>query len=220
MLTDMKCLFCAVAILLPHALLACDTAVCRVDPDTLSLPRAITFDGTRKSFGPGHPVDGILKLEGAQFGERFAGHSIAPAGLHDQITGTPFAPLTLMAGAQGQNLSVVGFMGVSVLNGYGPAGYPNREAQGEGAIAWLFDEDQYALTIHIRGGESGAAQVSFLRRDGALLARIDVAPVGEDAVGFLRRGGIDDIAGVVITNTDPQGIAIDTIRFGKPLDLS
>jgi len=29
-----------------------------------------------------------------------------------------------------------------------------------------------------------------------------------------------DIAGVVVNNTDPQGIAIDTIRFGKVPDLS
>lgn len=216
----MRFLCAALFWILPQVVSACDTAVCIVSASDLSLPRIITFDDTRKAYGPGHPVDEVLRLDGAQFAERFAGHRIAPNGTHDAITGSAFGPLTLIPGETGQNLSVVGFMGVSVLNGYGPAGFPKREAQGEGAIAMLFDDDQYALVLHLRGGEEGAAEVTFLRRDGALLASLVLSPLGEDAIGFVRQGGVDDIAGVVITNTDPQGIALDTIRFGKPLDLS
>jgi hypothetical protein len=39
--------------------------------------------------------------------------------------------------------------------------------------------------------------------------------VGEFALGFVHDQGKADIAGVVINNTDPQGIALDAIRFGK-----
>ena len=68
--------------------------------------------------------------------------------------------------------------------------------------------------------EQGAAFVSFFRRDGVFISKVSVEPLGEFSVGFLRATGQSDIAGFVITNTDPQGIAIDTLRFGKPPDLS
>ncbi|KIN61627.1 hypothetical protein Z945_2620 [Sulfitobacter noctilucae] len=205
---------------LPAAALACDAPVCLVDPESLNLPQVITFDGIRSSGGPGHQVNDVLPLPGATFGERFAGQTLETQGPHDTITGTAFGPLTMMAGAEGQNLSVVHFSGQTVLNGYGAAGFPKREAQGEGAIAVLFDADQSALAFDLRGGEAGAALVAFYRRDGVLIGQVPVQPTGEFAVGFLRQRGISDIAGFVLTNTDPEGIAIDTLRFGKAPDLS
>jgi hypothetical protein len=107
-----------------------------------------------------------------------------------------------------------------VLNGYGSAGFPRREAQGEGAIAILFDEDQSALSFELRGGEAGRAQASFYARDGSTIGQVLIEPTGEFAVGFFRARGLRDIAGVILTNTDPQGIAIDTLRFGNPPNLS
>lgn len=204
----------------PGAALACGAPVCLVDPDSLALPQIITFDDIRSGGGPGHNLDDILPLNGATFGERFAGQSVAAQGPHDQITGSAFAPLTMMPGAAGQNLSVVHFRGNAVLNGYGSAGFPKREAQGEGAIAVLFDTDQSALAFDLRGGEDGAAIVSFHRRDGSLIAQVPVQPTGEFTVGFLRSSGSADIAGFIVTNTDPQGLAIDTLRFGKPPEVS
>ncbi|QUJ77135.1 hypothetical protein KDD17_03665 [Sulfitobacter albidus] len=206
--------------LCPALAWACTDPVCVVAPDTLDLPREITFDGTPGGYGPGFLVNDVLRLDGAQFAERFVGQRIERRGDHDAVTGAAFGPLTLIPGAAGQNLSVVAFRGIRVLNGYGAEGYPKRRAQGEGAIAILFDDDQYALTLDIRGGEAGAARILFLARSGAVIADLSVAPVGEEAIGFLRAGGVDDIAGIVLTNTDPQGIALDTITFGKPLDLS
>ncbi len=206
--------------LVPGAALACGAPVCLVDPDSLVLTQIITFDDIRSGGGPGLNIDDILPLNGATFGERFAGQSVATQGPHDQITGAAFAPLTMMPGAAGQNLSVVNFNGNAVLNGYGSAGFPRREAQGEGAIAVLFDTDQSALAFDLRGGEEGAAIVSFHRRDGSLIAQVPVQPTGEFAVGFLRSSGHADIAGFIVTNTDPQGLAIDTLRFGKPPEVS
>jgi hypothetical protein len=204
---------------MPTSALACGAPVCLISPDQLLLPQIITFDDIQSGGGPGLKVDDILPLPGATFGERFAGQLVTGA-LHDQIEGAAFDPLTMMPGAKGQNLSVVRFGGTTVLNGYGIAGFPKREAQGEGAIAILFDEDQSALAFDLRGGEAGVALVHFMRRDGTLIGIVPIDPTGEFSVGFSRDRGIDDIAGIIITNTDPQGLAIDTLRFGKPPEVS
>ena len=203
-----------------NAASACDTGVCVVDPNSLALTKIITFDDTRSGQGPGYLVEDLLVMKGAIFGERFAGQSVGAHGDHDQISGQALPPLTVMPGAKGQNLSVVFFDGNNVLNGYGVAGYPKRRAQGEGAISFLFDEDQSALSFQIRGGEEGTAKAAFLARDGQVLATLDLPPTGEHAYGFIRANGASDIAGIIVTNTDPQGLAIDNIRFGKPPDLS
>lgn len=206
--------------LVPGAALACTAPVCLVDPNSLNLPRVITFEDTRSGAGPGYYIEDILPLEGATFGERFAGQSLTGQSTHDEVTGNAFAPLTMMPGAAGQNLSVVHFYGETVLNGYGAAGFPRREGQGEGAIAVLFDRDQSALAFDLRGGEAGAASVTFYRRDGLMIGTVPIEPTGEFTVGFLRSTGEADIAGFILTNTDPQGIAIDTLRFGRIPELS
>lgn len=216
----MKALHVLALIFLPNAALACGAPVCLVDPDTLALTQVITFDDQPSGYGPGKLVDDVMPLPGARFGEHFAGQYIASRGDHDEVRGDAVNPLTIMAGPEGQNLSIVHFSGNSVLNGYGVAGFPRREAQGEGAIAVMFDQDQSALAFDLRGGEAGSAKVLFLRRDGTVISQVPVEPTGEFAVGFLRAEGIPDIAGFVVTNSDPQGLAIDTLRFGKPPDLS
>ncbi|WP_425659579.1 hypothetical protein [Roseobacter sp. EG26] len=203
-----------------RAAFACGAAICLVDPEELQLTRIITFDDTHSSRGPGHLVSDLLVLEGAIFGERFAGQKIEPDGDHDQIEGRALPPLTVMPGAAGENLSVVFLQGNNVLNGYGVAGYPKRHAQGEGAISFLFDDDQSALSFQLRGGEAGQARAVFLRRDGTVIMTMDLPPAGEHAFGFIRSTGEADIAGVVITNTDPQGLALDNLRFGKNRELS
>lgn len=214
------CIIAALTFLSASRTVACETEVCLVDPDSLLLPHIITFDDTRSSSGPGYLVKDILVMPGAIFGERFAGQSVTSRGDHDQITGAALPPLTIVPGGPGQNLSVVFFDGNNVLNGYGAAGFPKRHAQGEGAIAFLFDEDQSALAFQLRGGEAGTAQVSFLMRDGRVLTRLALPPAAEHAFGFIRRSGAADIAGVLIVNDDPQGLAIDNLKFGKSPDLS
>jgi hypothetical protein len=199
---------------------ACEAPVCLAHPDDLALSQIITFESTPAGHGPGHQFADILVLDGARFGERFAGQSVEADGDHDRITGQATPPLELLPGARGQNLSVVFMNGNRLLNGYGVAGYPRRHAQGEGAIAFLFDTDQAALAFEVRGGEGGAVRVLFLRRDASVIAEIDLTPAGERPYGFLRGDGSADIAGVVVTNTDAQGIGFDNLRFGRPPGLS
>lgn len=205
-----------ILLILPVPAWACGAPVCRVDPDSLDLAQVITFDAMASGWDPGHRIDDLLQMPGARFGERFVGQTLRAAGDFDTVTGPALPPLTLLPGAPGQNLSVVRLFGSNILNGYGPAGYPNVEAQGEGAIAVQFDDDQPALSFLVLGGEGGQLQVQFLRRDGSEIHMIVIDGLARGALGFRRQADLADIAGIVITNTDPQGIAIDTLRFEPP----
>lgn len=203
---------------LPVAALACGEPVCVVDPTDLELRRIITFEDQVSHMGPGRLIDGPLQMDGARFGERFAGQDVLSFGHHDVVAGKPTSPLQVVAGAKGQNLSLVYMRPTNVLNGYGVGGFPKREAQGEGAIAVLFDNDQGIFAFQIRGGEAGSATVQFFDRNGREIDRVILDIVGEGSFGFLRNGP-SDIAGFVLTNEDPEGIAIDNIAFGPPPQL-
>jgi hypothetical protein len=205
--------------LIPLPALACGEPVCRVDPESLDLALVITFDEVPSGWDPGYRIDKPLRLPGASFAERFAGQDLGTAGDFDTVSGSAFAPLTLLPGAPGQTLSVVRLFGSNILNGYGPAGYPQVNAQGEGAIAVLFDTDQPAFSFDVLGGEDGTMRVQFLRRDGSEIHAIEITGLGRASLGFLREGAEPDIAGFVLTNTDPQGIAVDNLRFGPPPQL-
>lgn len=199
--------------------IACDTPVCLVDAESLDLSRLITFDDIPSGWDPGHRVDDLLRLNGASFAERFAGQSLGQDGDFDTVSGEALPPLTLMAGAPGQTLSVVNLSGSNMINGYGPGGFPKVTAQGEGAIAVMFDRDQPALSFQVLGGEAGTAIVQFLRRDGSIIHVVTVRDLKRGTLGFWRQDGVRDIAGFVLTNTDPQGLAIDNLRFDPPPNL-
>jgi hypothetical protein len=209
-------LFSVFLAVLPRMALACEQAICLVDPDSLALTQIVTFDDMPSSFGPGRLVDDVLVTTGVQFGERFAGQSRDALGMFDHITGVPLAPLVAISGGPGETLSITRMSGTNVLNGFGPARYPKRDAQGEGAISVLFDRDQAALSFELRGGEDGVASLQFLRRDGSIIQDMQISPVGEHGFGFVRSDGVADIAGFVLTNADPQGLALDNLRFEQP----
>ncbi|MEM6309137.1 MAG: hypothetical protein AAF754_03725 [Pseudomonadota bacterium] len=113
-------------------------------------------------------------------------------------------------------MSVVNLNRNNILNGFGPAGFPRPHAQGEGAIAVMFDTDQPALAFEVLGGEAGMVRVQFLRRDGTVIHDVKIATDGTLNLGFFRQDALADIAGFVMTNMDPQGLAIDNVRFGPP----
>jgi len=197
----------------------CGAPVCQADPETLLLPRIITFDDQPSGWDPGRLVDEILVLEGARFAEHFAGQSVQPQGVYDVVDGDALGPLLLIAGQPGQTLSVVRMFGSNILNGFGPQGYPAVGAQGEGAIAVLFDHDQSEFAFDLLGGEGGEATLTVLARTGQTLGEVHLRDLKTEPLGFVRQGGSRDIAGFVLTNQDPQGIAIDNLRFGVPPEL-
>lgn len=198
---------------LPRLALACETPVCAVDPETLRFTRTIDFDDVTSSIGIGSRIDSILIRDGARFGERFAGQHKTARGDYDRISGTPFNPLAVIDGGPGETLGAMHLSGTIVLHGHGPRRYPRVEAVGEGSIAILFDRDQPALSFDIRGGEAGRADIVFLRRDGSLIDSHSIGPLGEKGYAFHRNDHSPDIAGILLLNTDPQGIAIDNLRF-------
>lgn len=198
---------------------ACSAPVCRVDPAELALAERVDFDDHPSGWDPGIRIDTILSFPGASFAERFAGQTAVPQGDFDRLTGSPLAPLALLPGARGQNLSVVRLHGSNILTGFGPASWPKVAAQGEGAISVLFDEDQPALALDILGGERGPLRIAFWSRSGTLLHTERLTTTHPLTLGFARRGGAADIAGLSITNTDPQGLAIDNLRFGPAPEM-
>jgi hypothetical protein len=199
--------------LLPALASACDRPVCIIDPTALHFGRIITFDDQPGNFGPGLPIDGLLILPGASFGERFAGQNLTAEGDFDLVTGAALPPLTPIPGAPGQTFSILRITGASLLSGTGPGGFPMNVANGEGAVAILFDGDQSVLRLDLRGGEGGVAHIMFLSRDGAIIDQIDLTPLTEGAFGFARNATVADIAGLVISNHDPEGIALDAVAF-------
>ena len=200
----------------PSVAAACDRPVCRVDPATLALMEEVTFDDQASGWGPGLKIDGVLALPGASFGERFDGQVLDADETFDLVAGPAFGPLSLLPGDDGYNLSILRISRSNVLTGDGPLGFPREAATGEGAIAILFTEDQSALRLWIQGGEGGTAEITFLARDGRLLdSHLIDLPLPEETIGFLRAGERDEIGGVVITNRDPQGLALDQVDFGS-----
>lgn len=192
---------------------ACDRPICLVDSAGLQFGRVITFDDQPGNFGPGLPVDSVLALPGASFGERFVGQTLTNEADFDLVTGPALSPLTLLPGTTGQNLSILKVTGARLLSGTGPRGFPMTIATGEGAIAIWFANDQSVLRLDLLGGEGGVAYILFLARDGHVIDQIDLTPLNEGPVAFARNAPVADIAGLVICNHDPAGIALDAVAF-------
>lgn len=215
----MKRLVAALAITATPAL-SCDRAVC-LSAEPIRLAQVITFDDQRSAPGPGHPVTGLLSTDGAEFGEMFAGQSLLVSDeVFDAVTGTASAPLTLLAGPENQNLSILRLPASNVLSGDGPRGFPRHDATGEGAVSILFAQDHAALRLDLMGGEGGTLTVLFLRRDGTLIDVHEITNLTEGPLYFARRDASEDIAGVTLWNRDPEGIALDGVAFGSATQTS
>ena len=210
-------------ILLPSALNA--QAVEAVPYSTLEtqLAARVDFETFPKHLSPGLPLEGVYDFEGVSLAERFLGQGLRQEDGFDRLTLSPVAPLRLVPGAEGQNLAVAHiFFLTNQIKGIAPPGFPAQEAGGEGAIAILFDHDQFAVGFRVAAeptpdedlANKGWMRVSFYRRDGSLIALAQVAlDWGRKGYGFMRAAKVRDIAGITIENHDPAGIAIDDILF-------
>jgi hypothetical protein len=193
-----------------------------VSPGTLSFEGTINFDGIDMGGLVSKAIDDILVLSGASFAERFNGQTLSTTqgvvGPLDVLTGTPNNPLTLVAGAVHQNLDVdqaTAYGGPGgFLSGIGTAGTTNAGV-GEGAISILFDSNVSAVGIDILAGDNGSVWYKFFRRDGSLIANLSTGAGSGGPVSFefQREGDLLDIAGISITNLDPNGMGIDNLKF-------
>jgi hypothetical protein len=197
--------------------------IIQIDPNQVTTNTLIDFNGFSGTENPGLNIDTILSLPGVRFGERFAGQTLGstpgPVGdLHDTLTGTPTNPLNLLAGAAGRNLVIFSSISVDpVLDGVGPAGYPNFSGIGEGAISFLFNDDVREFRVSLESANGGTGRLQFFARDGSLLGVQDLGPMGtgggvsDHEFGFRSTGTF--IAGVSFTNLDPGGLGFDNLGF-------
>jgi hypothetical protein len=168
-----------------------------------------------------------------QFAERFFGQSLGVNGLFDTLSGTPTGPLALQVGTPDHNLDAIKDPGGNViLTGLGPLGYPpalpplspNYDGVGEGAVAFLLRSGFSELAFDVYGVNGGGnMMIEFFRRDGSLIDSLTM-PTGPFSpsertimVAFQRSGGVNDIAGFSIYNTDPGGLGYADFRFGMSL---
>ena len=187
-----------------------------VDPSTLNCMQTTTFDDIAGGPAPGANYDVVLPSVGVFFGERFAGQTLSYNGDFDVITGSPSGPLNLLAGAAGQNLNVFNYA-TNVLTGLGPFGFPDFDAIGEGSVAMYFSAPQSEISFSLVGGDNGSATLSFYRLDGTLIDTVVLSALSNQAYGFVRAGGLQDISGVVIQNDDPAGIGLDDVCHDVPV---
>ncbi len=200
--------------------------------DTLEarLGGRITFDTLPRRAEPGFLFDAPLRIGRAWIGEHFAGQILTKRrdrngiGFDGPPETPPRPPLTIRPGPPGASLSVAyhrGF-GSNALFPLGPEGFPALQSRGEGAVAVLFDQAQSAVGLRVHtaypdplGAVSsgrGGLELFFYTRQGTLLAHLHLRlDQGLNELGFQRAGNRRDIAGVLILNTDPGGVAIDDI---------
>ncbi len=195
--------------------------VSQVSPGSLTGTGLVTFDDVAGGASPGTNYNALFVSGNVAFGEHFLGQTMVPSGVFDTLTGAPAAGLTLQTGATNQNLNIFTYTTSQVLTGLGPLGFPNSDAIGEGAIALRFGLAQSEFGFELVGGDGGSAVVSFYGIDGSLIDAITLAGLSNQSYAFARDGGVADIAGITITNSDPAGIGLDTLRYntigGDPL---
>ena len=210
----------ALSVLGLHVATANAAPINEVDYFSLTVGQTIDFESITGGPPPGTNYDGILNFGGILIGERFAGQTLGFSGNSDVLSGSPNGPLSVIAGATNQNLVITTSPLEGVLTnavaGLGRLGFPDFQAVGEGAVAILFDNDQSQFGFQSVGGNLGTANFDFFRRDGSLIEALTPTNLTSNSFGFARDGGINDIAGISIWNTDLGGIGFDNIIFDVP----
>jgi hypothetical protein len=161
---------------------------------------------------PGTNYNEILVSGDLQLAERFLGQTLTYLGDFDVLSGNAFDPLALQIGKANENLCVYEYrQSTNLVAGLGPRTYPDYDAIGEGSVAVLFPSPQSRFTFDIIGANGGSATLNFFRANGSLLDTIVITPNGDETYGFEHTGGVREIAGFSIHNTDPAGLVYDNI---------
>ena len=209
-------LFANVAVALP---------INQVSSDSLTGNKLITFDDipcSSEMYGTYYNAN--LDLDGVEIGEQFQGQTLSTDGTFDVLSGNPDSSLALVAGdpLKNLNISYYGYFDsdgqyvttTKVLSGAGPQS-PSQGNIGEGAMAVLFDSDQSAIGFDLLGIDEGDIYIDFFKRDGSLIQSTTLTNFEDydQSYAFAREGGLQDIAGFSIYNSDFGGIAFDNLRF-------
>ena len=199
----------------------------------------VTFDGILRRDEPGFSFDHPFPVEGVSVGPWIAG--LTPGvrvgrdgARHDDLGGdTPaLAPLRLVSAPSGQGLAVAhhrGF-GSNAVFPLGPKGFSDIGGRGEGALAVLYPVPQagiglrvhgdYADPLGSRGVAPGAVRIVVLAGDGTMIGSHALRlGTGITEIAVERPDGQPDIAGFLLLNDDPGGIAVDDILVA-PLIIS
>ena len=207
-----KTLLAAAAAVVTFGASANAAPINQVTYDSLIGTEFVTFDDLAGGSAPGTNYDALVSSNGVGLGEHFVGQTVGSSGGFDTLSGSPTGPLTLAVGAAGRNLNIFNFS-TNVLTGLGPSGYPDFNAIGEGAFAVQFSSDQSEFGFQLVGGDGGSATVSFFNASGGLIEEILLSNLANTYYGFSRDGGVKDIRGISIWNTDGGGIGFDNLKF-------
>ena len=181
------------------------------------------------------PIEGLYEVNGARFGERFAGQFLgrgAPGSNiedFDVLSGTPSSPLTILPGKPNENITILRsnsrHIGVG-LYGESWVGYPQGASGGEGAVSIYFDQDQMGFGFRVQASYGrnfytmGQVIISCFDTSGAALGTVVFDSFKWDAlhsIAVTRTNAAKDIRGCSIENTDPKGVLYDDFIFMAPL---
>ena len=196
------------------------------------LDRREGFEAWPPRAEPGHLLQAPHRGDAITLASHFAGQTPAiltrrDGGRFDSLTqARALPPLRLDTGPPGQGLAIAQHRGLgsNAVFPVGPDGFERLSGRGEGMLAVLFDHDQRATGFRVhadypdplgtRPARRGSLEVIFLDRTGQVLARV-VTPLdpGLTTLGYATADGLPAIAGLLILNTDPGGIAVDDILY-------
>ena len=197
------------------------SAIVQADPATIPCGTLADLEDVAGAPDPGINYDGILVSGGLQFAERFTGQALSFSGNFDVLTGSPSSPLSLQIGDANDNVAVADGHPTQVVAGLGPLGHPDFDAEGEGAVAVLFPIPQSQFKLDIVGaGGGGSATLNFFKADGSSLGTIIISAPTDQTYGFRHSGGIREIAGFSIHNSDSGGIGYDNICYDATISDS
>jgi hypothetical protein len=205
-------------LLIAAALLALPTAaladpVNQVDYFSMTGTQLLDFNTSPAAAIPGTSYDSIIYPNGVGIAERFFGQTIMNNAGSDKLGDTVSGSLSLVVGAPNQNVDIFQYGSSHVVAGLGPVGYPSFDALGEGALAFQFSSGESQFGFAVFGANQGSVTLDFWSAGGSLIDQVVIDHVADTYYGFEREGGVQDIRGVSIWNTDPAGIAFNKIRY-------
>lgn len=157
----------------------------------------------------------VIFGSGVAFGERFAGQMVTQNGVFDALSGMPDAPLIVIAGPAGQNLSLLGPVVAGIYTD--PL---SSSVQGTGAVSLAFSTGQSQFAFSVFGADNGGTvTASFFGSNGGLLGlqTVPLSMFGTADFGFMS--DTNDIFGISLTNTDRGGIGYGDIRYNVASNL-